>query len=382
MFEALTLGRAPREAINKAVPQVQPMSVHEDLREFFELFESTQVSRRTPREAYASTLLPLLNATCKSLALSLPVETRTSYSQLKRELLAQADSRADATIQVFWEHRKKKSNTWREEMAELTKLARRCAPSQDPEEVRKIFVMEQLTQQLPRSIQLYVRERKPTSPDQLLEHLTTYFRAHHLDETAWESKESYTSKKTQPPNQFTNANSSTKTQTQMKVVDSAPNGIETAPSQHDKSGTYSNTNNQRPRRDPRTVQCHNCKEFGHYAWQCVKVNIVSLPGLNSSKQPPVMKKGKIGTAEHLWCMDSGADMCFVARDLLPDSFQDGPLVHAKGAMHPDGKTCPTAIFDAEIEGKRTKMIAAVSSREDLPYPAIVGRNGTGLHIQR
>jgi hypothetical protein len=27
------------------------------------------------------------------------------------------------------------------------------------------------------------------------------------------------------------------------------------------------------------------------------------------------------------------------------------------------------------------MIAAVSSRKDLPYPAIVGRNGTGLHIQ-
>jgi hypothetical protein len=63
------------------------------------------------------------------------------------------------------------------------------------------------------------------------------------------------------------------------------------------------------------------------------MNIVSLPGLHSSKQPPVIKKGKIGMAEHLWCMDSGADMCFVARDLLPDSYQDGPPAHAKGAMH-------------------------------------------------
>lgn len=101
MMQTLALGRAPNEGINKAVPQVQPMSKHEDLREFFDLFETTQSARRTPREAYAATLLPLLNATCKSLALSLPADTRTSYSRLKRELLAQADSRADATTQVF-----------------------------------------------------------------------------------------------------------------------------------------------------------------------------------------------------------------------------------------------------------------------------------------
>lgn len=388
MLDVLHLGRAPCEAINKAVPQVQPMTVHEDLREFFELFETTQVARRTPREAYAATLLPLLNATCKSLALSLPVATRTSYSQLKRELLAQADSSSDATIQVFWEHRKKKSSTWREEVAELTKLARRCAPSQDPEEVRKIFVMEQLTQQLPRSIQLYVRERKPTSPDQLLEYLTTYFRAHHLDETTWESKEHYTTKKTgykqqamTSPTQSTTVNSPSEPQPQTKAGDSTPSGSETAPPQYQQSVTYNNTNNQRPRRDPKTVQCYNCKQMGHYAWQCVKVNVVALPGCTNQGKPPVMKRGKIGKTEHLWCMDSGADMCFVAEDLLPPDYMDGPPVYAKGAMHPEGKTCATAVFDAEVDGKRTRMLAAVAPRQVLPYPAIVGRNGSGLHVQ-
>ena len=103
------------------------MSEKEDLREFFSAFESTQQARRTPREAYAATLLPLLNPVCKSLALSLPADSRTSYSCLKRELLAQADSRSDATVQVIWEHRKPKGRTWREEAASLTKLARRCA---------------------------------------------------------------------------------------------------------------------------------------------------------------------------------------------------------------------------------------------------------------
>ena len=35
-------------------------------------------------------------------------------------------------------------------------------------------------------------------------------------------------------------------------------------------------------------------------------------------------------------------------------------------------------FDAEVDGKRTRMLAA---RQVLPYLAIVGRNGTGLHVQ-
>lgn len=43
--------------------------------------------------------------------------------------------------------------------------------------------------------------------------------------------------------------------------------------------------------------------------------------------------------------------------------------------------CTTAIFRAELEGKKTRMLAVVVPRELLPYPAIVGRNGSGLHLQ-
>jgi hypothetical protein len=39
------------------------------------------------------------------------------------------------------------------------------------------------------------------------------------------------------------------------------------------------------------------------------------------------------------------------------------------------------VFDAEVDGKRTRMLAAVAPRQELPYPAIVGRNGSGLHVQ-
>lgn len=54
-------------------------------------------------------------------------------------------------------------------------------------------------------------------------------------------------------------------------------------------------------------------------------------------------------------MDLGADMCFISEDLLPPDYRDGHPVYAKGAMYPKGTTCPTAVFDAEIDGKRTRM---------------------------
>ena len=43
--------------------------------------------------------------------------------------------------------------------------------------------------------------------------------------------------------------------------------------------------------------------------------------------------------------------------------------------------CPTVQFKAVIDGKNTNMLAAVAPKSMLPYPAIVGRNGSGLHIQ-
>ena len=159
-----------------------------DLRKYFMLFESTQKYRRTPRQSYAATLRPLLNTA------SVKAASRDT-DQLKKILIEQADFRNDATIQQFWEHRKTKTDTWQEELAELRKLAQRCSPSDNRETVREIFVIEQMTQQLPKIIQQFVRERKPTSPEQILEHILTYFWTKSLDEQAQVSKETFTAKK-------------------------------------------------------------------------------------------------------------------------------------------------------------------------------------------
>ena len=161
MKEGKTVGINPGLSWkHKAVPQVQAMREHEDLYKYFQLFEHTQGARNNPREAWASTLLPLLNAVCKSLALSLPTTTQLDY----QALLALAKAQTEQSAKLFWERKKPIGNTWREEVAELTKLLRRCAPGPSAEEVRGQILVEKLAQMLPKHIQAFVRERNQRLP--------------------------------------------------------------------------------------------------------------------------------------------------------------------------------------------------------------------------
>lgn len=132
--------------------------------------------------------MPLLNSTCKSLALSLPATIRLDYSTMKQELLALVSAQTEQASKLFWERKKQLGNTWREEVAIFTKLLRRCAPGPTAEEVRGQIV-EKLTQMLPKHIQAFVRERKPHSPSEAVDIISTYLRAHYsLIETEWELK--------------------------------------------------------------------------------------------------------------------------------------------------------------------------------------------------
>lgn len=131
---------------------------------------------------------------------------------------------------------------------------------------------------------------------------------------------------------------------------------------------------------PAQIVCFTCGNKGHKAANCVKVNLVQVPTLFGQQiSPPVLKQGKIGNKEVTLFMDSGADISVIARDLLPEAYEQCMPVIAKGfRSNSNCKLCQTAVFQAEIEGKPIKLLAAVVPREETPHPAIIGRNVPGI----
>ena len=251
---------------------------------------------------------------------SLPASIQLNYKALKKELMEEADAHRETTIQQFWEHRKKAGVTWREEVAQLTKMAKRCAPGPAPDDIRKVFVMEQVIQQLPRNIQYYVRERQPKSPNEVLQHIAAYFRAHGINEQSWETKDpkqSYhgygSDKRGGFPPRFNSHQGSNPSQQQPQHQQLPTDGKHPSQQQLQHQQQLTDGKQQqnirpmygrKPPRDMSTIKCHNCGQYGHYAWQCVTVNLVALPA--QTKTPPVMKSGKVGDKPHLWLMDGGA----------------------------------------------------------------------------
>ena len=97
-----------------AIPQCPQMQHKEDIVEYLQVFEETQLARGNPKEQWCHTLIPLLNTNCKAVAVGLPASTKYNYKLLKAELLATASHKQRQSSKDFWEHEKSSGSTWRE----------------------------------------------------------------------------------------------------------------------------------------------------------------------------------------------------------------------------------------------------------------------------
>ena len=292
MLEALNMGRAP-SGINESIPQVQPMSEKEDSRVFL-----MQQARRTSREAYAATLLPLLN----------PV----------------------------------------------------------PEQIRQIFVMEQLTQQLPKSIQMYVRERKPSSLDQLLDLILTYFRAHHGNFTPMKNVS-----KQMTSHAHSGANVSTKTTASAKTESSNPSGCDAAttttgrhrnhipmvPGTPGRTSRTSSATNPRqrstyPPQSPYTIgglSCLSCLPSSLGVWLGCHIQVVPRHSPSHTARSNV---------------PSACSFCYQTTGMDPQCMRREQCIQKERLV------LQQCLMQKWMARGHVRMLVAVAPRQVLPYPAI------------
>jgi len=176
-----------RKACMDAIPQCPQMQHSEDVVEYLQVFEETQLARGNPKEHWCHTLIPLLNKNCKAVTMGLPATTKYNYERLRAELLAIASYKQRQSSKDFWEHEKKSGSTWREVANTLIKKIRLFTTGPTIEDVRNQVATEKLVQLLPFKAQSFVREREPKSVTEAADLASSYFYSHNMDELHWES---------------------------------------------------------------------------------------------------------------------------------------------------------------------------------------------------
>jgi len=398
MYQLLANTNSTRQ-INEMIPQCPPQGSKEDITEFLQVFEDTQIARKNPPENWSYTLIPLLNRQAKTAISEMPADRKHKYKHLKSELLA-TNTKSDKHLgKAFWEYEKLSGSTWRETLNILLKKLRKFAPGPTAEECRDQVAKEKLLQLLPFRAQAFVREREPTTALEAADLAASYFYSHNMDESKWESnynkkKGSYPSSQPQNNNfKQDNQGHPQRDHKQRRYNQTGkPHALQPnsqPPSVNEPSkGVTSQTNQQghstsRNNNFNPNIICLKCGERGHKAEVCLKVNLVAIPCLFSAfASPPVMKPGKIGDKEVTMLMDSGADSAIIAKELLPDTFiQCMPVavsgVNSKGSP----RICQTALFSAELDGIPFQMFAAIADGKDLPHSCIMGRSVPGLDIK-
>jgi hypothetical protein len=105
-----------------------------------------------------------------------------------------------------------------------------------------------------------------------------------------------------------------------------------------------------------------------------------VPSLVSVVGDALVVPGKIGEqpVKAMLC-DSGATICVVAEELLPDGTEKLERVWI-GTVGMDPKPYPTVAVPAEVDGKKLELYAAVMPEQLLPYPVILGRYIPGKKV--
>ena len=388
-----------RKANMDAIPQCPQMHHKEDIVEYIQVFEETQLARGNPREHWCHTLIPLLNKTCKAVVVGLPASSKYNYALLKAELLATASHQQKHSSKSFWEHQKSSGSTWRETANTLIKKVRLFTPGPTIEDVRSQIATEKLLQLLPFRAQSFVREREPKTVTEAADLASSFFYSHNMDELHWEtdytctkrnssSKDSF---KEKPHQKYSNRHhypgkwtgGSHDRQQAGQSPNSGTNSFtKDSHSHHNQQGQSSRNYPYSNKGDPPKVTCIKCGEKGHKADACLKINLVNIPCLfGSFTAPPILKPGIIDGKPVQLFMDSGADSAIIAKELLPPTYTQCMPVTVTGVNSQDKpKLCQTALFPAQIDGHDVQMFAAVVEGKDLPHPFIIGRSVPGLDI--
>ena len=358
----------------------------DDIEAYLTTFERLMTAHNVDTARWAYMLAPQLTGKAQQAFAAMPSTSSGSYDQVKTAILRRYDISEETYRQRFRGASCKEGESYRELAVRLSDLLDKWMKEYkaDPQQVLEQIATEQLLSKLPRSVQIYVRERKPKSVSEAGEMADDYVRARRpiTDEKKPQPKLEepircqYCDKKGHSAKECWKAGAARPT------GQSERTGLKPWPVTEKTDPTVETST---VRRKDKRYKCHACNEVGHFAANCP-----SKPTMYTDSHSPNEWVGDPSRAIHMFkvasvtrsgevegipvddmTLDTGSARTIINSKLVSDSTEITGEIPIRCA-HGDIQIYPLAQVEVRL-GERCFMVEAAVSKT-LPLSVLLGRD--------
>ncbi|XP_068069442.1 uncharacterized protein isoform X2 [Danio rerio] len=341
-------------------PRLEKLADSDDIEHFLITFERIATACRWPKADWAFHLIPLLTGRARAAYVQMDLDDSTEYDKVKAAILVKYDINAETYRLRFRSLTVLPSEAPKELYTRLKDLYGKWIKpkGKTTEEVGEIIILEQYLRMLSPELQVWIRERDPTTAAEAAA-LADVFVAARGKNQSWGRKTSSEARRPPFP------------QFQPKSMA----GLGKTP----KGGS--------PEMKPamtlrRPVVCYLCGQEGHTKPVCPR-NVVKPTNLcyvprgweDKAQKPNSLLHAitvKVNGKEFPALIDTGSDQTLVSRKVVAPSSVNASNKLSICCVHGDERLVPTA--DLYLAVNNQPYLLEVGVVDNLPYPVVLGRD--------
>ena len=357
----MRLNRAPQQERGAGYklpkPNLKKLEETDDIENFLATFERVATQYRWPEEVWAPQLAGLLTGKAMAGYAALSAEDSRDYQRVKRTVLHRYDVNVETHRQRFRQDRRKTDESYREWICRITDHFDKWAKDSTLT-IREMVIMEQVLKGVPDDLAVWLRERKPTSLDELATLVEDYTLARKREAT-------------QPPQK---SHGPSTTPTPGRSLKDIPRGTPQGVAGRARVNAAGEK------------QCFHCRQWGHLMYNCPKRVEThrkgsSRPALFSNTCQQVawnvdsekyIRRGELDGRSVQMLIDSGCSLTMVRANQIAPSKIDAEETVPVLCVHGDTESYPTTEVEFSLGGIQRKARVVVAP--SLPVPVLLGRD--------
>ena len=343
----------PSAKVKLPKPILQKLTSTDNVEHFLATFERIAAQQKWPKEVWATQVAGLLSGKAMAAYAALTPEDAVVYNKVKEAILMRYEINEETYRQRFRQDRKKGGESYREYADRLGDHFTRWVASQSIA-LEELMMLEQFLTGVPEDLQIWLRERKPTSLRQAATLADDYALARKSGHRATATNS------TRPQE-----NPAIGNQGQPQRDRPLNNSI-----RHERSQT--NTRGDK--------KCFQCGKFGHLMYSCPeRQGQDTKPALSGTgchevawnkESQKYLRRGTLNGRVVQMLIDTGCTKTMVSANYLKPDYLDHAKSEKNLCVHGDKVSYPTA--EVELKLGQWSKVARVVVAPGIPVPVLLG----------